>query len=472
VRGVPDAFDTFHTASATAAAIRAREVSPLEVLEACLARVDAVNDRLNAVIWRNDGEAREAARAAGDVVVHSDASDLPPFHGVPIPIKDLDQVAGWPVTYGSWSAAGAPSKVTEPVVVALQRAGFILCGRTNTPEFAQITVAENDRYGLTRNPWDLGRTPGGSSGGAGAAVAGGLFPAAHGGDGAGSIRVPASCCGLVGLKASRGRVPASVNDWEGAAVKGVLTHDVADTAALLDVISGPDPGQWYNAPRPERSFLIEVGADPGRLRVGVIEEAPLGLSVDESCVKAVREAAAMLDKAGHRVEVVAYKVPDEFLAAFLNVANSGLAGYDVDWDKTEPQTRASRAAAQSVDSLTYVESVYQLQLWSRDFVSRWGRDFDILLTPTMSIEPPPAGEVLAATHEGAGTPLQVLQMVVFTAVFNMSGLPAISLPTHVAPSGLPIGVQVVAGPWAEALLLQVSAQLEQALPWASRRPAL
>ena len=154
--------------------------------------------------------------------------------------------------------------------------------------------------------------------------------------------------------------------------------------------------------RPERAFLTEVGADPGRLRVGVIEEAPLGLSVDEACVTAVREAAAMLDKAGHRVEVVAYKVPDEFLAAFLNVVNSGLAGFDVDWDKTEPHVQASRAAAQAVDSLSYVESVYQLQLWSRSFVSRWGHDFDMLLTPTMSIEPPPAGEVLAATHQGAG----------------------------------------------------------------------
>ena len=164
---MPGDFDTFQSARATATAIRRRRVSPLEVLDACLARVDAVNDRLNAVIWRNDDEARRAARAAGDVVIGTDADDLPPFFGVPIPIKDLASVAGWPVTFGSWGASGTPSDTSELVVEAFQRAGFILTGRTNTPEFGTLTVAENDRYGITRNPWDLDRTPGGSSGGPG-----------------------------------------------------------------------------------------------------------------------------------------------------------------------------------------------------------------------------------------------------------------------------------------------------------------
>ena len=473
VRRVPGDFDTFQSARATATAIRQRQVSPLEVLDACLARVDAVNDRLNAVIWRNDDEARRAARAAGDVVMGTDADDLPPFFGVPIPIKDLASVAGWPVTFGSWGASGTPSDTSELVVEAFQRAGFIPTSRTNTPEFGTLTVAENDRYGITRNPWDLDRTPGGSSGGAGAAVAGGLFPIAHGGDGGGSLRIPASCCGLVGLKVSRGRVPRLVTHWEGGAVEGVLTHDVADTAAALDVICGPDPLQWYNAPPADRPFLTEVGADPGRLRVGLIDEGPLGLSADQSCVGAAREAAAALEKIGHVVDSVKYEVPDEFLEAFLNVVNSGLAGYDVDWDKTEPHNQAGRKAGQALDSLSYVRSVHALQRWTRDLVVRWGRDFDVLLTPTMSIEPPKAGEVLAAAHEsGGGVALQVFQMVVFTAGFNMNGLPAISLPTHMAPSGLPVGVQLVAGPWGEARLFRVAAQLEEALPWGSRRPAL
>jgi amidase len=472
VRGVPEEFDTFQTALATATAIKKREVSPLEVVDACLSRVDALNGQLNAVIWRNDDEARQAAKAAGDALVGPDAGNLPPFHGVPIPIKDLNPVAGWPVTFGSRGASSAPSEISERVVIALRRAGFILCGRTNTPEFGQLTVAENDRYGITRNPWDLDRTPGGSSGGAGAAVAAGFFPAAQGGDGGGSLRIPASCCGLVGLKVSRGRVPSLVNHWEGAAVEGVLTHDVADTAALLDVICGPDPGQWYNAPRPERPFLDEVGRDPGRLRVGVLEETPLDLGLDPPCLDTVREAAATLEKLGHQVDLVGYAVPEHFLTDFLNVVNSSLAGFNVDWEKTEPHIQAAHEAAKHVDSLTYMRSVFSLQLWTREFVSRWGRDFDVLLTPTMSIEPPRAGEVLAAAHSAAGTPLQVLQMVVFTSVFNMNGLPAISLPTHMAPSGLPIGVQLVAGPWEEALLLRVAAQLEEALPWAGRRPPL
>jgi amidase len=471
VRRVPNGFDTLQTARATAAAIRRREVSPLEVLDACLARVDAVNDALNVVIWRNDDEARDAARTAGDVVVNSDVNDLPPFHGVPIPIKDLSEVAGWPVTYGSWSAQDTPSATSDLVVEALQRAGFVLTCRTNTPEFGLLLVAENDRYGISRNPWDLDRTPGGSTGAA-AAVAGGLFPIAHGGDGAGSLRVPASCCGLVGLKVSRGRVPALVNHWEGAAVPGVLTHDVADTAAVLDLICGPDRLQWYNAPPPERPFIEEAGANPGRLRVGLMEEAPLGFPVDQPCTDAVRGAAAALEELGHHVDRVGYQVPDEVLVAFLNVVNSDLGGYDVDWEKTEPHVRGAREAAGAVDSLVYERSVYELQRWSREFVAQWDRDFDILISPTICTEPPKAGEVLAAAHEAKATPIQVLQMAVFTSGFNMSGQPAISLPTHMAPSGLPIGVQLVAGPWQEGQLFRVAAQLEEALPWAGRRPAL
>jgi len=466
----------FRSARDLAAAIRAREISPLEVLEASLARVDAVNDRLNAVIWRNDDDARARARQATDALAKAGDTELPPFYGVPIPIKDLTPVAGWPVTYGSWAAPDAVSDESEMVVDAFKRAGFVLAGRTNTPEFGPITVAENDRYGITRNPWNLDRTPGGSSGGAGAATAAGMFSVAHANDGGGSIRIPASCCGLVGLKVSRGRVPTLVTAWEGGAVEGVVTRDVADTAAILDVISGPDRGQWYNAPAPARPFLDEVGADPGQLRVGLAVEAPFGLPVDPACVTAARKTATALEELGHHVEPVGLDVPDEFLPAFLNVVNSGLADYEnIDWDRVEPHIRANRQAAMAVDSLTYVRSVHQLQRATRQMSGRWGRDFDLLVTPTMAIEPPRAGEVLAAVHEGAGTgapALQVFQMAVFTSGFNMSGQPAISLPVDATPDGLPIGVQLVAGPWEEAVLLRVAAQLEEALPWAARRPSI
>lgn len=466
----------FRSARSLAAAIRTKEVSPLEVLEASLARVDEVNDRVNAVIWRNDDEARAQARAATAALARSDVAELPPFYGVPIPIKDLTPVAGWPVTYGSAAAPEAVSDESELIVDAFRRAGFVLTGRTNTPEFGPITVAENDRYGITRNPWNLNRTPGGSSGGAGAATAAGMFSVAHANDGGGSIRIPASCCGLVGLKVSRGRVPSLVTAWEGGAVEGVVTRDVADAAAILDVISGPDRGQWYNAPAPARPFLDEVGADPGRLRIGLAEEAPFGLPVDPACAAAARRAAAALEELGHDVEQVSLDVPDEFLPAFLNVVNSGLADYeDIDWDRVEPHIRANRQAAMAIDSLTYVRSVHQLQRATRQMSGRWGRDFDLLVTPTMAIEPPTAGEVLAAVHEGAGTgtpALQVFQMAVFTSGFNMSGQPAISLPTYTTPDGTPIGVQLVAGPWDEATLLRVAAQLEKVLPWAARRPSI
>jgi amidase len=467
---------TFRTARSMAAAITAREVSPLEVLDACLARADAVNDRINAVIWRNDDEARAAARRAGEELVHRDPQELGPFHGVPIPIKDLTLVAGWPATFGSWAASERPAEDTELVVEAFRRAGFILTGRTNTPEFGPITAAENVRYGISRNPWNLERTPGGSSGGAAAATAAGVFPVAHANDGGGSIRIPASCCGLVGLKVSRGRVPSLVMAWEGGAVEGVVTRDVADTAAILDTICGPDPGQWYNAPAPQRPFLEEVGANPGRLRIGVLQQAPFGLPIEPECAEAAAEAAAALEGLGHHVEPAALEVPDQFVTAFLNVVNTGLADYhDVDWDRAEPHIRANLAAARAVDSLTYVRSVHDLQLITRQLVARWGTDFDLLVTPTMTIAPPPAGAILAAVHAGAesGEPaLQVFQMAVLTSGFNMSGQPAISLPTHMSLDHVPIGVQLVGGPWQEALVLQVAAQLEQALPWADRRPTL
>jgi amidase len=237
----------YESALETAAAIRRREVSPLEVLDATLARVDERNPALNAVVWRNDDDARAEARALGDRIA-AGVDDLPPFAGVPIPIKDLTPVAGWPVTFGSFGAPEGPSTESELVVDAYRRAGFILTGRTNTPEFGSITVTENLRFGPTRNPWDLERTPGGSSGGAAAAVASGMFTVAHGNDGGGSIRIPSSCCGLVGLKPTRGRVAATVPTWQGLTTEGTITRSVADAAALLDVVSPPAPNARLIAP--------------------------------------------------------------------------------------------------------------------------------------------------------------------------------------------------------------------------------
>jgi amidase len=462
------------SASGVAAAIRSREVSPVEVLDACLARIDSVNDQVNAVIWRDDESARAAAKAAEDEVVHTDAAELPPFHGVPIPIKDLTPVLGWPTTYGSNGALSDTASESELVVLALQRAGFLLTGRTNTPEFGPITVTENSRYGITRNPWNLDHTPGGSSGGAAAAVAAGMFPAAHANDGGGSIRIPASCCGLVGLKPSRGRVPTLYTAWEGGAVEGAVTRTVEDAAAILDVISGPDPAAWYNAPAPSRPFADEVGVSPGPLRIGILRAAPFGLPIDPECMAAVDASISLLDSLGHSIVEVEMEIPDETFSAFLNIVNSGLADYhDVDWSRVEPHVAKNRETALSIDSLTYVSSVHLLQRYNRTVIGRWGGEFDVLVTPTMTILPPRAGEVLEMVHTDPGTlALPVLQMAIFNGLFNVSGQPAVSLPLHMSSTGLPVGVQFVGGPWQESLLVRLAAQLEAAAPWNDRRPPL
>src|SRR5947209_10743815 len=238
-----------------AAALQRRELSAVELLDACLERVDELNGELGAVVWRNDEDARAAA---GEADRRLAAGEDAPFLGVPIPIKDLTPVAGWPVTFGSRGAPEGPSEESELVVDALVAAGFVLCGRTNTPEFGVITAAENLRFGASRNPWDTSRTPGGSSGGAAAAVAGGMFPIAHANDGGGPIRIPASYCGLVGFKPSRGRVPRLAQSWLGAVVEGVVARSVADSAAVLDAIAYFDPLAWYNAPAPANAFASET----------------------------------------------------------------------------------------------------------------------------------------------------------------------------------------------------------------------
>jgi amidase len=466
-------MDAFPSALGLALLIRSREVSPVEVLEDTLARVDQRNPALNAVIWRDDDAARAQARRMADLAARAPAEDLPPFFGVPIPIKDLTSAAGQPNTLGSWGASDAVSDEDELVVAAFRRAGFLVTGRTNTPELGPITAAENARYGITRNPWDTDRTPGGSSGGAGAAVASGMFAVAHGNDGGGSIRIPASCCGLVGLKVSRGRVPSVEESWEGASVEGVLTHTVADTAAVLDVIGTYDPWCWYSAPPPRLPYREEVAADPPRLRVGLVDAAPLGLPIAATCLDAVYAAGKLLESLGHAVEPATIDIAFEELAPFLALIDGSYTQPVADWSKTSPHIQAGRARGEAQRSTDYVAAVKALQRWSRGFVARWGREFDVLISPTMTIEPPPAGQVLAevlADPDNASP--TVFAMAALTSAFNISGLPAISLPLHQAPSGLPVGVQLAGGPFDEGGLLRLAAQVERAAPWADRHPLI
>ncbi len=460
----------FTSALDTAAAIRSGEVSPLEVLEATLDAVDRLDPVLGALVWRNDEAVREEARALGERIA-AGQGDLPPFAGVPLPIKDLTPAAGQPATYGSFGAPDQIAEEDELVVAAFRRAGFLLTGRTNTPEFGSITVTENLRYGPTRNPWDHGRTPGGSSGVAGAAVASGMFTVAHGNDGGGSIRIPASCCGLVGLKPGRGRVPSTVPAWQGMAVEGALCRTVADAAALFDVVSGPDRNGWW--PAPVAPVTTGAAGPPGRLRVVLNTVSALGIPVDPVVVAAVEETGRLLESAGHQVERLESDLFDpEGLGPFLNVVNSGLAEYEgIDWERVEPHNRASYAAARAVDSATFVRSLNELERLSRPLVGRFGTEFDLYVSPTMAIEPPPVGLLEAVHASPEAPPLEVLSMAAFTALFNITGQPAISVPVAMAPSGLPVGVQLVAGPWEEPLLLAVAAQLEEMVGWGDRRPS-
>jgi amidase len=463
---------TFRPALELAAALREREISAVELLDACLRAVDEVNPTLNAVTWRNDEQARAATAAADRRLADGDEA---PFLGVPLPVKDLTPVAGWPVTYGSHGSPEGPSERSELVVDALVDAGFVLCGRTNTPAFGVITAAENSRFGISRNPWDTERSPGGSSGGAAAAVAGGMFPVAHANDGGGSIRIPAAYCGLVGLKPSRGRVPRLAQSWLGAVVEGVVTQTVADSAAVLDAIAKVDPLAWYNAPAPSRAFAACLKAPPGQLRIGVMAEAPLGIPTDDACVAAARAAAVVLEGLGHVVEEVEVPtVSEEMIGPFIVLTQAGLADYEgVDWAATEPHIVHQRRLSDETGAYDYVLAARQLELLSRQEVVRWGRDFDVLLTPTSAILPPKAGAILAAQHAAPEEPvLDVVASVSFTAFANVTGLPAISLPLHRTDAEVPVGVQLTGAPWDEDTLIALSAQLEQAMPWADRHPAL
>jgi amidase len=470
------------TALELAAALRARELSAGELLEACLAAVDELNPQLNAVVWRDDAQARAAAAEADRRLAAGEGDGAAPFLGVPLPIKDLTPVAGWPVTYGSRGAPEGASEHSELVVDALVSAGFVLCARTNTPEFGVLTVAENSRYGISRNPWDTGRSPGGSSGGAGAAVAAGMFPIAHANDGGGSIRIPASYCGLVGFKPSRGRVPRLAQSWLGAVVEGVEARTVADAAAVLDAISTPDPNAWYNAPASTRThgggvraFAEQALAEPGKLRVGLMANAPLGIPTDEPCAAGARAVAALLEELGHTVsEVEVPTVSEEMIPSFISLTLAGLADYDgVDWSKVDAHIAHQRKAAGELGAYDYALAVRALELLSRRETARWGRDFDVLVTPTSAILPPLAGAVLEAQLAAPDQPvLDVVRSVSFTAFGNVTGLPAVSLPLHWSEEGLPVGVQLTGGPWQDGALLALAAQLEAARPWADRRPPL
>ncbi|RSN11734.1 amidase [Nonomuraea sp. WAC 01424] len=466
-------MDLFASAVRLAGAIRARDLSPTEVATAYLDRIDRLDPEINAIIWHDDEAVLAAARAAERALLSG--APTGPFHGVPLPVKDLTSVAGQPNTMGSRGVSSVPRTVNDLVVDRLLEAGFILMGRSNTPEMGTLPATENARYGATANPWDLTRSPAGSSGGAAAAVAAGMAPVAHGNDGGGSLRMPASACGLVGLKPSRARIPQHLQSWwEYCTTEGVITRYVEDAATILDALSVPDPLAWFQAPAPARPFAAELGREAGRLRVGLLLDAPTGLPVDAECVNAALVAADLLEKLGHDVfPVQPFLLSPQGGHAYVEkIIPTSLYVHPFDEPElAEPYNRHRWLRVRDIDAGDYAQAVALLQTESRQVVAQWRRDFDVLLTPTMAGPPPRLGAVLddANRHPETAMP-SALAMVSFTSVASVTGQPAISLPVHTSADGLPIGAQLIGAPFDEATLIRLAHSMETATDWTAARP--
>jgi amidase len=443
--------------------VRERQVSPLELVEEYLARIEQLDPELNAYVTVTGDEALATAEVALDG----------PFAGVPMPIKDLVQTAGIRTTYSCRAFADNVPETDAELARRIRAAGFIVLGKSNTPEFGSIPVTESELNGDCRNPWDTSRTPGGSSGGAAAAVAAGLAPIAQGSDGGGSIRIPSSCCGLFGLKPSRGRTTtAPLGDAFGLSVQGPIARTVADAAAYLDALAGPEPGDQYVAPPPERPFLDEVGAPPGRLRVALVLEPPVRVDVDPACAGAARDAAALLDQLGHDVEEVPVAWNGEGLGRlFSRVWQTIPALYPTaDRSQLEPLNAEFAARAEATSSADYVRAYVQLQGYGRR-VAEFCSGYDLVLTPTLAKPPVEIGWIREPADPWEQY-ARALQFTPFTAAVNVAGLPAVSVPFAWTEGGLPVGVQLIGQYGGEATLLRVSAQIEEARPWADRRPPL
>jgi len=461
-------------ATAQAELVRRKEVQPAELVEAAIERIERVNPQLNAVVTPMFDEARRAAR-----------EPIPdgPFRGVPFLLKDLlAAYAGVPMSWGSRLLRSYVPMRDSELVRRYKRAGLIVLGKTNTPEFGILPTTEPRLFGATRNPWNKERITGGSSGGSAAAVAAGMVPAAHGNDGGGSIRIPASCCGIFGLKPTRARNPLGpdIGDIMGGLVaEHALTRSVRDSAALLDATAGPDLGDPYWAPPPARPFAEEVGRDPGRLRIAFTAKAPTGAAIDLECVKAVREAANLCAELGHEVEEDFPKIDGErFSKSFIDIWASGNAsmlevvaklGVKLDTDAIEPLSWALYEKGKKVSGADYLVAQGVLQSMARD-AARFMQKFDLLLTPTLAEPPLPLGWF----EQPPENPLQALDraaaFVPFTPIANATGQPAMSVPLHWTSDGLPVGTHFIARFGDEATLFRLAAQLEAVRPWRDRWP--
>ena len=464
-----------HDAVGLAELVRTRQVRPGELLDLSFKLLELLNWQVNAVVVDT---ATLAARDAENLRPGA------PFGGVPFLLKDALPLAGFPMTEGSHFQSAFIPRHDSELVRRFRAAGFLTIGKTNTPEFGLLPTTEPALHGATRNPWALARTAGGSSGGSAAAVAARIVPAAHGSDGAGSIRIPASCCGVFGLKPTRGRITASPDYgalWGGLGVDGVLTRSVRDSAAILDAVAGGAPGDPFVVPIPARPFLSEVNVNPGRLRIAVVSQSPAGTPVDAECLTAVTRAAELLKLLGHIVEEATLPVDPDIAATFVT-AYACLAAFSRDEavrrvgrspvpGDLELFTAALSAVGEWNSAPQYIAACEGQHRLARAMAPLFMR-YDMILTPTLGQVPP----TLGAFQPDPASPLELLNRMTafapFAAIANMIGHPAMSVPLHWTTQDVPIGVQFIGDFAKEHVLLRLGAQLEQANPWASRIPPI
>ena len=476
--------------------VRTKQVTPAELVEAAIQRLERHNPRLNAVVYSLYDQARTAAQGR-----------LPdgPFRGVPFLLKDLiATVAGVPTGCGNRLLKNLPATHDSELVERFKAAGVIILGKTNTPEFGLVPYTEPEATGVTHNPWDLARSPGGSSGGSAAAVAARLVPLASGGDGGGSIRIPASCCGVFGLKPTRGRNPTGPDAgeiWRGFVVEHVLTRTVRDSAAMLDATAGADIGAPYPAPPPARPFLDELTAKPGKLRIAFTSRPFLGQNVHDDCVQGLLSTVGLLRQLGHELIEDAPRIDAEtFAVAFLTIVAAECRA-DIEWAaglaKHRPSLRDFEAATyalgllgQALSASDYANASRQLQVAARE-IGRFGERYDVLLTPTLAQPPVLIGALQPSGSErlllkligtlNAGWLLKspkllkplaakTFDYIPYTPIFNVTGQPAMSVPLHWNAAGLPIGMHFVGRFGDEATLFRLAGQLERARPWFDRAP--
>ncbi len=463
-----------------AALIAKKQIAPMELLNAVRERVEAINPKLNAFCHLFFDKAERQIKQG-----------LPagPFRGVPFALKDLGQyLAGTITSFGSRVWKDYAPDFDSTLVTRYKQAGLVIFGKTTSPELGLTTTTESALYGQTRNPWNLERTSGGSSGGSAAAVAARVLPMAHASDGGGSIRIPASCCGLFGLKPTRNRVPmgpTQFEGWNGFSCHHVVTVSVRDCAALLDATTGAEPGSPFFSPAPQRPFLKEVGVDPGKLRIALAPETPGGTPLDPECKKAAVEAAKLCESLGHKVEetkLLPARVDNAVMReAFLNVINVSIArtlddaakiiGRQVTEKDVETVTWVMAQQGRGVNAVAYSRAIatsHQVGL----AMARFHQNFDVILSPTLAKPPVPLGVLSLSPQSMPAFTKEITEFGPFTALYNVTGQPSMSVPLHWSPDGLPIGVMFSGRFGDEATLFRLAAQLEKANPWAGRRPKI